>query len=153
MRKELTPIPLSLAKDPSGRRTGRGSQRGLVWEKTMKAQIKQTVRELRKNQTESERILWEVLRNRGLDGKKFLRQHPIHYEINGKRKLFIADFYCSEKKLVIEVDGSIPIRYEEYEKACKEIIKIKGLHILRFKEEEIKENPGLVIKKIRKYLK
>jgi very-short-patch-repair endonuclease len=51
----------------------------------------------RKGMTEAERILWFALRGRRLLGFKFRRQHPIDD--------FIADFYCHEKKLLIELDG------------------------------------------------
>jgi very-short-patch-repair endonuclease len=54
-------------------------------------------RELRKEQTEAEKILWQYLRDRKFQGKKFRRQHVI----SG----FIADSYCPEEKLVIELDG------------------------------------------------
>lgn len=49
--------------------------------------------------TEAEDILWKHLRNKKLNGLKFRRQHPLD--------IFIADFYCHEKKLVIELDGGI----------------------------------------------
>jgi very-short-patch-repair endonuclease len=54
---------------------------------------------LRKTMTDAEILLWKALRNRRLNGFKFRRQHPI--------KGFIADFYCHEARLVIEVDGEI----------------------------------------------
>ncbi len=53
-------------------------------------------RELRKAQTKGERILWEALRGRKLDGIKFRRQQPIGF--------FIVDFYNSLYRLVVEVD-------------------------------------------------
>src|SRR5689334_15835600 len=56
-------------------------------------------RELRKASTTAERILWEHLRNGKLAGLKFRRQHPL--------LKFIADFYCHEKKLVVELDGAV----------------------------------------------
>ena len=55
-------------------------------------------RQLRKNQTEAEKLLWNFLRGRKFHGYKFRRQHPVS-------KLFILDFYCFEKKLAIELDG------------------------------------------------
>jgi len=54
---------------------------------------------LKKVQTEAESFLWQRLRNRKLNGFKFRRQHPIDK--------YIADFYCHETKLIIEVDGEI----------------------------------------------
>jgi very-short-patch-repair endonuclease len=55
------------------------------------------VRELRRDQTDAERILWQRLRAGQLDGLKFRRQH----EFGG----FVLDFYCAPAKLVVEVDG------------------------------------------------
>ncbi len=55
--------------------------------------------ELKRSMTEVEKILWKELRNRKLNGHKFRRQHPIGQ--------FIADFYCHEAKLVVEVDGEV----------------------------------------------
>ena len=54
---------------------------------------------LRKNQTETEEIIWQCLRNRKLLNFKFRRQHPLHQ--------YISDFYCHEAKLIIEIDGGI----------------------------------------------
>jgi very-short-patch-repair endonuclease len=62
---------------------------------------------LRKTPTPSENILWQVLRNRKLDGKKFVRQFPIIFEYQGRKRFFVADFYCHEAKLIIELDGKI----------------------------------------------
>jgi very-short-patch-repair endonuclease len=65
-------------------------------------------RDLRKNQTASEANMWNKLRNRRLLGFKFNRQYPILFSGNNDRtNFFITDFYCAEKKLVIEIDGPI----------------------------------------------
>src|SRR5687768_4605532 len=56
-------------------------------------------RELRKSSNEAEDLMWKHLRNRKLRGLKFRRQHPLAG--------YIADFYCHEKKLAIELDGEI----------------------------------------------
>ena len=56
-------------------------------------------RQLRREGTPAERILWEALRGRQLQGMRFRRQHPI--------ETFILDFYCPQHKLVVEVDGGI----------------------------------------------
>ena len=70
--------------------------------------IKKHAKELRGNLTDSEKELWEQLRNRRLSGYKFPRQHPIIYKADYKGlNYFIADFYCNAKKVVIELDGSI----------------------------------------------
>ena len=65
-------------------------------------------RELRQRMTDAESFLWLNLRNRRFHHLKFLRQHPIIYDMcNNKPFYFIADFYCAEKKLIIELDGKI----------------------------------------------
>lgn len=78
--------------------------------------IKKHARELRRNVTDSEKILWEQLRNRKLSGFKFLRQHPIIYKADYKGlNYFVADFYCSSKKAVIELDGSVHDETVDYD--------------------------------------
>ena len=69
--------------------------------------IIETVRKLRKQSTKAEKIFWEVVRNRKIKGKKFQRQFPIRFEIDGKQRFFITDFCCFENKLVVELDGQI----------------------------------------------
>jgi very-short-patch-repair endonuclease len=54
-------------------------------------------RKLRVNQTDAETVLWNRIRNRQIDGHKFVRQEPI----SG----YICDFVCREKLLIVEVDG------------------------------------------------
>ncbi|MBS1555521.1 MAG: NTP transferase domain-containing protein [Bacteroidetes bacterium] len=74
----------------------------------MKNKILHIARELRKSQTPAEKLLWANLRNRKLEGYKFIRQHPIPFNYSGEQEQFyIADFYCAEKKLVVEVDGEL----------------------------------------------
>ena len=55
---------------------------------------KSFARDLRKNATKAEQILWEAVRNRKLAGKKINRQHPIFYDLDSKESFFIADFFC-----------------------------------------------------------
>ncbi len=65
-------------------------------------------RRLRKNMTFEEKLLWQKLRGRKFFGLKFLRQHPIVYDlINYKPLFFIPNFYCASKNIIIEVDGKI----------------------------------------------
>jgi len=64
-------------------------------------------RELRKSQTEAEKVFWENIRKNRLHGLKFYRQYPIFYEINNVESFIIADFYCFKKKTIIEIDGKI----------------------------------------------
>ena len=114
--------------------------------------VKKRARELRKNLTPSETILWEELRNRKLSGYKFLRQHPIVYNPDGLAvKYFVADFYCDIKKTVIELDGPIHESNLEYDLFRDAEMVNLGLHILRIKNEEL-QNINDVLRKIEIYL-
>jgi leucyl-tRNA synthetase len=86
-----------------------------------------------------------------LSGKKFLRQHPIIYTVYQRPFYFIADFYCAEAKLVIEIDGSIHTTSLEYDQQRTEILKSKGLHVLRISNVELLDLEK-VINKITAYL-
>ncbi|GET22990.1 hypothetical protein JCM18694_32360 [Prolixibacter denitrificans] len=102
--------------------------------------------------TDEERLIWSVLRNRKFHGLKFLRQHPIVYQVDGNKPLyFIADFYCAEKKLVVEVDGRIHDFQKGYDTNRDEILRYNDLHILRIRNEECK-NMKQVLKRIEQFL-
>jgi very-short-patch-repair endonuclease len=77
--------------------------------------ITETVRKLRRAETPAEKLFWRVIRNRGLDGYKFLRQHPIFFEYEHERRFFVADFYCHACRLVVEIDGGIHAQQQEYD--------------------------------------
>ena len=114
--------------------------------------IKKHARELRRNVTDSEKELWEQLRNRKTSSYKFLRQHPIIYKADYKGlNYFIADFYCASKKTVIELDGPIHEENEEYDQFRDEEMRLLGLHVLRVKNAELSEM-STVIEKIILYL-
>ena len=117
-----------------------------------KEQIIKFARELRKNQTPAEKLLWANLRNRRLAGHKFLRQHPIAYlGYNNYHRYFIVDFYCAEKKLVIELDGKIHDFQKEYDENREAILTDLGLKVIRFKNEEL-EDIRNVLDKIKEVL-
>ncbi|MFH0763349.1 MAG: endonuclease domain-containing protein [Candidatus Omnitrophota bacterium] len=91
-------------------------------------------RKLRKSQTDAERNLWQILRNRQISGIKFRRQFPI--------SSYILDFYCPEYKLGIEADGGQ--HYEDKgkkddEQRTKELSKY-GVKIVRFSDLDILNN-------------
>ncbi len=95
-------------------------------------------RELRKASTEAEDILWKYLRGRKFNQLKFLRQHPIVYGGNKSREdFFIADFYCHQKRLVIELDGGIHEGQKEYDKGRDQILNEMGIQVLRIKNEMV----------------
>jgi len=99
-------------------------------------------RELRQESTEAENLLWAELRNRKLNGLKFRRQHPLDK--------FIVDFYCNEKKLVVELDGNIHDEKinKEYDEARTAMLAGLNVMVLRFRNEEVIINMKGVLKKI-----
>ncbi len=102
--------------------------------------IKKNCRELRSNMTESEKLLWEILRNRKFHGLKFLRQHPIVYKADYRGlNYFIADFYCHEKKAIIELDGPIHDSSEEYDNFRDNELKRMGIVTFRIKNKELSD--------------
>ncbi|HNR42682.1 MAG TPA: endonuclease domain-containing protein [Bacteroidales bacterium] len=110
-------------------------------------QITDHARELRANMTESESIIWNELRGRKLNGYKFLRQHPILYHGNLLRyNYFIVDFYCSEKRAIVELDGPVHKNHREYDEFRDSELRNMGYHILRINNEEIKDLIGTKLK-------
>lgn len=104
---------------------------------------------LRKNLTPEERIMWELLRNRRFRGYKFVRQHPIKvWETDGYHHYYIADFYCAQRRLVLEIDGLIHCLQEDYDRARDVIMMEMNLKVLRVKNEEVNRELSLVLQKI-----
>ncbi len=97
-------------------------------------------RELRKKPTRAEQILWSGLRAKRFRTKKFLRQHPIFVDANGRESFYVADFYCHEHRLVIELDGGIHDRQKDRDKLRTSVINQHGLEVIRFKSEEVEGN-------------
>jgi leucyl-tRNA synthetase len=104
-------------------------------------------RELRKKMTPHEKLLWHELRTRRLGGYKILRQHPILYHGNLLRyNYFIADFYCAEKKAIIELDGSVHEGMKEYDDFRDDELARIGFQILRIKNSELDDIEAIKIK-------
>jgi leucyl-tRNA synthetase len=106
--------------------------------------ITEIARELRKNPTPSEKLLWEYLRKHQLQGYKFLRQKPFVHEIrDNNRYFYIADFYCAKLKLVIEVDGKIHEFQKEYDYQRDLVLNGLELKVLRITNEELVDMDGV----------
>ncbi|HEY4515889.1 MAG TPA: DUF559 domain-containing protein [Candidatus Paceibacterota bacterium] len=103
-------------------------------------------RELRKNQTPQEQILWWYLRNDQL-GYRFRRQ----FSVGG----YILDFYCPKKKLGIEVDGAIHNKKEvrEYDKIRNVFFANMGFLVLRFSNDQIEKSIKDVLDTIKQNLR
>ena len=104
--------------------------------------IFENAKELRKNMTDVEKIMWGYLKSRP-NGFKFRRQHPLG--------IYIADFYCHKLKLVIELDGSIHDNEDVKlnDNVRQKLIELDGLSVIRFKNEEILNNIEHVLKIIK----
>ena len=103
-------------------------------------------KELRKNMTPAEKMLWQRLRNYQLDGFYFRRQHPIKY--------FIADFYCAKADLIVEVDGGVHNDPDAQEWDINRTAELEksGITVIRFTNEEVFNDTERVIQKIRQQL-
>lgn len=103
-------------------------------------------RKLRKCSTPTEEKFWSALRHRTSLGKKFLRLHPIFFKYIQTESFFIADFYCSEQKLVIEIDGKSHDYQKEYDELRTHLISTLGIKIIRFRKNEIENDLPAVLK-------
>lgn len=102
----------------------------------------QRAKELRREMTPAEKVLWDEIRANKL-GVHFRRQQIIEG--------FIVDFYCHQADLVIEVDGSVHDGQEqkEYDDQREKVLTEMGLRVIRFKNYEIKKNIHGVVDKIK----
>lgn len=97
--------------------------------------LKPLRKSLRRKQTDAERRIWNIVRNRKIRDLKFFRQYSIGQ--------YILDFYCPETKLAIEIDGG------QHNETCKqqadhnrtEYLRQKGITVLRFWNNEVLANP------------
>ncbi len=149
-RRELPPIPLTPNPSPRGRGEtengdmslppsppGRGVRgEGKRWatdkpiEKAHKPEyMTQLCRQLRAESTRAEAKLWEYLRDRRVLWTKFRRQHPL-----GR---YVADFYCEEKGLVVEIEGAVHATTQEYDQIRQHELENRGLTVLRFTNSEV----------------
>jgi very-short-patch-repair endonuclease len=103
-------------------------------------------RTLRSEQTDAEKLLWINLRNRKLRGFKFRRQHPIQN--------YIADFYCHECKLVVELDGAWHGNPEQaaYDKQRTAELSLYGIKVLRFPNKRVLSDMHRVLQEIASHL-
>jgi very-short-patch-repair endonuclease len=117
--------------------------------------IKEISRQLRSNMTESEIILWSFIKWSKI-WVRFQRQKPIHIfnENNWLNRYIIPDFYCHNKKIILEIDWSIHNLKEIYELDLhkEQLLLNIWFKVIRIKNEEIKNNINNVIKTIKSNL-
>jgi methylmalonyl-CoA mutase cobalamin-binding domain/chain len=115
---------------PSGE--GRVREKVFIPNPPIPEALLERARELRKNATDAEQLLWKILRNRGFHDAKFRRQHP--------KEGFILDFYCHEAKLCVELDGSQhnedeQVKYDE--ERTKILFERKDIRVIRFWNSDV----------------
>jgi very-short-patch-repair endonuclease len=107
--------------------------------------LKKYRRELRRKMTPAEVTLWQMLRNRQLDGIRFVRQYSVDN--------YILDFYCPQFHLAIELDGDV--HFDEFhiekDRVRSQFLENKGIRILRFENFEVFQYPERTLNEIRKY--
>ena len=107
--------------------------------------IFERAKDLRKNMTGAEKVLWFHLKQNS-GGFKFRRQHPLG--------IYIADFYCHKAKLVIELDGTIhdDAEVRSNDEIRQKNIEERGIKVIRFTNEEIFKDLEMVMQKIKSHL-
>lgn len=108
--------------------------------------LKAFAKENRNHATEAESVLWEAMRQKRLEGKKFLRQHIIGD--------YIVDFVCQENGLIIEVDGGYHAERQQQEDDALRttILEDQGFRVIRFTNEEVIFDIDNVIEEIKRFL-
>jgi very-short-patch-repair endonuclease len=97
-------------------------------------------RELRQAQTPAEKLLWSKRRDRRLNGYKFRRQQPI-----GR---YIADFFCPEARLIIELDGHSHAEQVEHDQERTRWLESEGYRVARFYNWDVTRNLAGVLQEI-----
>ncbi len=102
-------------------------------------------RQLRKNQTRAENLLWMVLRAHRLNGYKFRRQQTIGP--------YIVDFVCMKERVIVEVDGGHHASNRQYDEKRTKLLRIEGFRVIRFWNNEVMTDIRSVAEAILKFLK
>lgn len=106
----------------------------------------EVARENRKNPTQAEKKMWfKVLKNKQFENYKFLRQKPLDN--------FIADFYCAELMLVIEIDGDSHVAQVEYDPLRSEKLEAYGIKVIRYTNDNVISNIEGVFRDLKKKIK
>ena len=107
-----------------------------------KRRMHEIARNLRQRQTLAETALWQSIRNKKLDGRKFRRQVPIG--------AFVVDFYCAAERLAVEVDGPVHDNRQEADRLRQELIEELGIRFVRLKNYEIEYDMPSALNTIRR---
>ena len=103
----------------------------------------QRAKELRREMTPAEKLLWQEVRAKKL-GVRFRRQQVIAG--------FIVDFYCHKAALVVEVDGDIHDLQKDEDARREKVLSEMGLRIVRFRNDEVVKELSAVVGKIKELI-
>jgi very-short-patch-repair endonuclease len=122
-----------------------GMERQAAWDisPALKQKMTEVARQFRKEPTTSEEILWQAIRARKLDGRRFRRQQPIG--------VFVVDFYCSAEKLIVEVDGAIHELQREHDQQRQELLESLGLKMVRVTSKQVETDIDSALALIRQF--
>lgn len=117
-----------------GESLSRKPEEGKYWEisPALKKKMTEVARQFRKAPKPSEAILWQALRGRKLEGRKFRRQQPIG--------VFIVDFFCGTERLIVEVDGGVHDSQQEVDQQRQKLLESLGLRVVRLPSELVEMN-------------
>lgn len=111
------------------------------------ARLKERARNLRKNQTMPEKIIWDkILRNKQFFWYKFTRQKMLEF--------FIVDFYCSELRLVIEIDwdSHFDEKWIAYDIERTNVLNKLWLKVIRYNNDDVMKNLNWIYEDLKKIL-
>ena len=114
--------------------------KNIVRGQKVSAEMLERAKELRRNMTPAEKILWRHLKANRLNGLHFRRQQVVHG--------YFPDFYCHQHELIVELDGGIHEFQKEYDAEREVYLMSLGFRIIRFKNEEVMKNLKGVLQKI-----
>lgn len=109
------------------------------------SEMKSFARMLRKEMTPAEQKLWKIIRGRSVENCRFLRQKPI--------LSYIADFYCSELLLVIEIDGSSHDQKVELDFDRSQCLKEFGVTVIRYTNKQIMNELPRVLRHLKRVIR
>ena len=113
-----------------------------------KPENKSARKNLRNCSTSAEAALWKLIKDKQIDGLKFRRQHSVGP--------YILDFYCSQLRLNIELDGEVHSTLEAMDYAnarARFLINEKDIWVIRFENRVVFENPSQIVEEIREVAK
>ena len=102
---------------------------------------------LRMTETPTERMLWKKLKGKQLEGYRFRQQHGFGP--------YVLDFYCPSLRLCIEIDGEVHVedRVKQKDEERTIFLKENRIKVLRFRNEEVEQNIGNVLERIKNYIR